>query len=65
MNKWLLLTCKSLHDTNTQSKPRKVPTSLISLKCHFSVQSSRIIWTVVSKNNEYWIHSRIELLFVQ
>lgn len=41
--------------SSTKSKPHKVPTSLISLKCHFFCPSSRIIWTVVSKNNEYWI----------
>lgn len=41
--------------SNTKYKPKKGNIRLISLKCHFFYPSSRIIWTVVSKNNEYWI----------
>jgi len=41
--------------SSTKFKPKKASIPIISLKCHLFYPSSRIIWTVVSRNNEYWI----------
>ena len=43
--------------------PNDFETSHI-LKLHYFVPSERKLWTIIGKNNEYWVVSRIRLLLM-